>query len=226
MSVLGGQGRHRPALPAASRMLAAPSRMLTQGGALLRAQGAPGLLLLVLEAAAVIKLEVVLYREALQETTDRPALALRAHRGQLSQEGEGEGWALAACPGAGGGDTTCWLAALRFTLLTFLPSPRMALALRGDRAMDRAPFLRCWGQVGGTGVRVVSPPCPQPAQGVTQAGLGRGHRAGQGWREGPCRPSGSAPTPAGLRTLRCPPRCPPASPAVLAGARCSCGWLS
>lgn len=101
MSVLGGQGRHRPALPAASRMLAAPSRMLTQGGALLRAQGAPGLLLLVLEAAAVIKLEVVLYREALQETTDRPALALRAHRGQLSQEGEGEGWALAACPGAG-----------------------------------------------------------------------------------------------------------------------------
>lgn len=47
-------------------------------------------------------------------------------------------------PGVGrGGDATCLPAALLVILPAFLPFPRMALALRGDRAMDRAPFFRC-----------------------------------------------------------------------------------
>lgn len=35
------------------------------------------------------------------------------------------------------------LTVLLFTLPSFLPFPRMALALRADRVMDRAPFFRC-----------------------------------------------------------------------------------
>lgn len=41
--------------------------------------------------------------------------------------------------------------ALLVTRPAFLPFPRMALALRGDRAMDRAPFFRCWAVGGGCG---------------------------------------------------------------------------
>lgn len=33
--------------------------------------------------------------------------------------------------------------ALLAILPAFLPFPRMALALRGDRAMDKFPFFRC-----------------------------------------------------------------------------------
>lgn len=121
---------------------------LTQGCALLGAQrpaGRSGLLLfflLFLKAAVVVKRKIVLHSKALQQPTHGPALALGGQRGQLPLEvGVGEVCALAGRPG--GRDATCLPTALLFTLPTFLPFPRMALALRGDRAMDRAPFFRC-----------------------------------------------------------------------------------
>lgn len=58
------------------------------------------------------------------------------------------GWAGEVCAltrRPGGGDAACWPMAPLCTEPTFLPFPRMALALRGDSAMDRAPFFRCWG---------------------------------------------------------------------------------
>lgn len=127
---------------------------LTQRGALLGAQRTAGrgrlllrfLLLFLLKAAVVVKCKIVLHSKALQQPTHGPALALGGQRGQLPPEvGVGEVCTLAGPPG--GGDATCFPTALLFTLPTFLPFPRMALALRGDKAMDSAPFFRCW--VGG-----------------------------------------------------------------------------
>lgn len=43
-----------------------------------------------------------------------------------------------------GGDATCLPMALLVILPAFRPFPRMALALRGDRVMDKAPFFLCW----------------------------------------------------------------------------------
>ena len=150
----GGVSTWPPPAHCWPQTLSVPSRLLTQGGALLGAQGATGLLLflllLLLEAAAVFKLKVVLHCEALQQPAHRPALALGGQKCQLSWEGQ-EGSGLAG-PQGRGGDATCLLTALVFTLPAFLPLPRMALALRGDRAMDRAPFFRC--RRGGAEVRV------------------------------------------------------------------------
>lgn len=58
--------------------------------------------------------------------------------GQVGAGGQGQ-----PVPWGWGRDATCLPTALVFTLPAFRPLPRMALALRGDRAMDRAPFFRC-----------------------------------------------------------------------------------
>lgn len=60
------------------------------------------------------------------------------------------------CGGHGCGGTlfagllTCLLATLLFTLPSFLPLLRMVLALRGERASERAPFFRCSVGTGGS----------------------------------------------------------------------------
>ena len=81
-------------------MLRAPSWPLTEGGALLGAQGATGLLLFLVlrEAAAVLKLKVVLHSKALQQPTYRPALALGARgAGWVGGDNQGRmGWPWAS----------------------------------------------------------------------------------------------------------------------------------
>lgn len=50
--------------------------------------------------------------------------------------------------GAGSPSLTCLVATLLLTLASFLPLLRMVLALRGERASESAPFLRCRGRSG------------------------------------------------------------------------------
>lgn len=66
------------------------------------------------------------------------------HRGQGRRLG-GAGPPLGPRPGRA---ATCLLTASLFTFVSFLLFPRMALALRADRAMDKAPFFR-WSRSGG-----------------------------------------------------------------------------
>lgn len=131
-----------PAHHCPSPMLRALSWPLTQGGALLCAQGATGLLLLLIlrEAAAVLKFKVVLHRKALQEPSDRPALALGA-RGVSSLGTGGGGWSgPASSLGLGQG---CYLFAngLGFHLARFPAPPQDGLGVAGRQGNGQGPIL-------------------------------------------------------------------------------------
>ena len=119
---------HRP-----SPMLRAPSWPLTEGGALLGAQGATGLLLVLVlrEAAAVLKLKVVLHIKALQQPTYRPALALGA-RG-VSSLGTGRGVGGSGPVGLLGLGQGCYLFAngLGFHLARLPAPPQDGLGVAG-----------------------------------------------------------------------------------------------
>lgn len=150
---------HRPSL-----MLCARSWPLTQGGALLGAQGATGLLLFLVlrEAAAVLKLKVVLHGKALQQPTYRPALALGA-RGVSSL---GTGWGVGGSRPVGllGLGQGCYLFAngLGFHLARLPAPPQDGLGVAGRQGDGQGPVLPLLEERGE--VRVVQtslpPVCP------------------------------------------------------------------
>lgn len=111
-----------------------PVAPLTQGSALLGAQGASGLLLVLREAAAVLEGKVVLHREALQQPAHRLALALGGQRGQLPRGwggcGRGQG---RLGPEVGPGMLASYLfgAGLGFHLARLPASPQDGLGVAG-----------------------------------------------------------------------------------------------